>query len=84
MKATTKYFSAGSIIAESQETATGLMVITSGSVAVEMPMGQSEPSDAGPSDKADGGKALMYVFKRGCVLSTRMGPLFLIDDRLVI
>ena len=73
MKASTKYFSAGSIIADSQEMATGLMVITSGSVAVEMPMSLTETSNAGPRDKAD--KTLMYVFKRGYV-STSGGPLW--------
>ena len=59
MKSSTRYFSAGSIIADSHEQATGLMVITSGSVGVELPLDS-------PEADAENGKTLLYVLGRGC------------------
>jgi hypothetical protein len=74
MKSTTKYFSAGSLIAESREPATGLMVITSGSVGLELPpdhglsdKGQGVNKGGGGGGSGGGGKTALYVFKRGCV-----------------
>jgi hypothetical protein len=66
MKSTTKYFSAGSIVAESHEKATGLMVITSGVVGVELPHDQADNNEkeligSGPT----GSTTLMCAFKRG-------------------
>ena len=58
LRSTTKYFSAGSIIADSHENATGLMVITSGSVGVELPLDSAEAD-------AEHGKTLLYVLERG-------------------
>jgi hypothetical protein len=74
MKSTTKYFSAGSLIAESREPATGLMVITSGSVGLELPpdhglldKGQGVNKGGGSGGGGGGGgKTALYVFKRGC------------------
>ena len=58
MQSEIKYFSKGSIIADSHEPSTGLMVITSGKVGIELPMG---------SEDADGEtkKTLLYVLERG-------------------
>ena len=42
MKSETKYFSEGTIIADSHELAKGLMVITSGLVTAELPMDSKE------------------------------------------
>ena len=64
IKCETKYFSEGSIIADSRELATGLMVITSGFANVELPM-DSEEADEEHS-KPDG-KTLPFVFGRGYV-----------------
>jgi hypothetical protein len=62
MKSQTLYFCEGSIIADSHQKATGLMVITSGFVDVELPM-DSEEADEENSRK--NGKTLLYVFGRG-------------------
>ena len=56
------YYSAGSLIADSREPATGLFVITSGLVGVELPM---ESHEADEENKRPGGKTLLYVFQRG-------------------
>jgi hypothetical protein len=67
---TTLHFATGSIVADSQEPASGLMVITSGSVAVEIPHSSviKSDSEAGViSQGDDGSKSLLYVFMRGCV-----------------
>ena len=58
----TKYFSQGSIIADSREAATGLMVITSGQVGVELPMDSDEADE---EHRTPGGKTQLYVFSRG-------------------
>jgi signal-transduction protein with cAMP-binding, CBS, and nucleotidyltransferase domain len=62
LRSETKYFSQGSIIADSREEATGLMVITSGQVGVELPM---ESDEAEVEYRTPGGKTLLYVFSRG-------------------
>jgi signal-transduction protein with cAMP-binding, CBS, and nucleotidyltransferase domain len=62
MKSKIKYFSKGSIIADSHEQSTGLMVITSGKVGIELPMDSEEVNDE--NNKADG-KTLLYVLERG-------------------
>ena len=62
MRSETKYYSEGSIIADSHEPAVGLMVITSGFVNVELPM-DSEEADEETSK--DDGRTLLYVFGRG-------------------
>ena len=62
MKSKIKYFSKGSIIADSHESSTGLMVITSGKVGLELPMDSEEADEE--NKKADG-KTLLYVLERG-------------------
>jgi hypothetical protein len=62
MKSRIKYFSKGSIIADSQELSTGLMVITSGKVGIELPMDSVEADE---ENKKAGGKTLLYVLERG-------------------
>ena len=64
MKSETKYFSEGSIIADSHEKAKGLMVITSGFVNVELPMDSPEAVE----EKNKDGRPLLYVFGRGCCI----------------
>ncbi len=62
----TLHFATGSIVADSQERATGLMVITSGSVSVEIPRSSAAISASEnkiPID--DPGTSLLYVFTRG-------------------
>jgi len=58
----TKYFSKGTIIADSREKAKGLMVITSGSVDVELPIESAEAIE----ENRKNGKKLLFVFGRGC------------------
>jgi hypothetical protein len=62
MKSQTQYFAEGSIIADSHQLATGLMVITSGFVNVELPMDSEEAEEE--NRKLDG-RTLLYVFGRG-------------------
>ena len=62
LQSVTKYFSQGSIIADSREAATGLMVITSGQVGVELPMDSDEADE---EHRTPGGKTQLYVFSRG-------------------
>jgi hypothetical protein len=62
LRSETRYFSEGSIIADSREAATGLMVITSGQVGVELPMDSREASN---ENQETNGKTLLYVFSRG-------------------
>lgn len=62
MKSKTKYFSQGSIIADSHQHANGLMVITSGYVNVELPMDSEEADE---EHRKDDGKTLLFVFGRG-------------------
>ena len=64
MKSETRYFSEGTIIADSHEPAKGLMVITSGYVNVELPM---DPAEAILENGKPDGRTLLYVFGRGCV-----------------
>ena len=64
MKSTTICYAAGSIIAESHEQATGLMVITSGSVGVELPLDSSDAN-------GEHGSTLLYVLGRGCATRSR-------------
>ncbi len=60
----TKYFSEGSLIADSRELADGLMVIKAGQVGVELPMDSEEADEE--NSKQDG-RTLLYVFGRGWV-----------------
>ncbi len=62
LRSTTKYFSAGSIVADSKEPANALMVITSGQIALELPLDSDEADEE--NSKPDG-KTLLYVFGRG-------------------
>ena len=62
MKSETKYFSEGTIIADSHELAKGLMVITSGLVNAELPMDSKE---AVLENSKPDGKTLLFVFGRG-------------------
>ncbi len=67
LRSTTKYFSEGSIIADSREAAKGLMVVTSGQVGVELPMDSEEADE---ENRREDGKTLLYVFSRGCDRAT--------------
>ena len=62
LKSTTKYFAAGSIIADSKEPANALMVVTSGQIGLELPMDSMEADE---ENSKPGGKTLLYVFGRG-------------------
>jgi hypothetical protein len=62
MKSATLHFAKGSLIADSRELATGLIVITSGLVGVELPMDSAE---ADAENKRLGGTTQLYVFGRG-------------------
>jgi hypothetical protein len=62
MMSTTKYFSEGSLIADSRELATGLMVITSGSVGIELPMDSVEADE---ENSKPNGSTLLYILERG-------------------
>jgi hypothetical protein len=57
-----RYFAEGSIISDSHQEATGLMVITSGFVNVELPMDSEE---AGKESREPNGRTLLYVLGRG-------------------
>ncbi len=59
---TTRYYAAGSLIADSRELAGGLMVITSGQVGVELPMDSEEADE---ENKKKNGNSLLYMFGRG-------------------
>jgi hypothetical protein len=63
LRSTTKYFAEGSILADSRELSKGLMVITSGSVGIELPMDSAEADEE--NCKPDG-STLLYIFGRGC------------------
>ena len=65
MKSETKYFSEGTIIADSHEQAKGLMVITSGFVNAELPL---DSEDAVEENSKSDGRTLLFVFGRGWVL----------------
>ncbi len=58
----TRYFSEGSIIADSRELSKGLMVITSGFVGVELPMDSEEADE---ENMKPNGSTLLYVLTRG-------------------
>ena len=62
MKSTTRYYSSGSIVADSHELAKGLFVITSGMVGVELPIDSNEADE---ENKKEEGTTLLYVLKRG-------------------
>ncbi len=62
MVSTTRYYAAGSLIADSREIAGGLMVITSGQVGVELPMDSEEADE---ENKKQNGNTLLYMFGRG-------------------
>jgi len=62
LRSETQCFSKGSIIADSNEEAKGLMVITSGQVGAEIPI---DSDDADEENKSKTGKTLLYVFERG-------------------
>ncbi len=62
LQSTTRYYAQGSIIADSREVATGLVVITSGRVGVELPMDSDEADE---ENRTEGGSTLLYVFSRG-------------------
>jgi len=62
LRSKTLHFSQGSIIADSHESAQGLMVITSGFVNVELPI---ESDEADEENKSDTGRTVLYVFGRG-------------------
>ena len=62
LRSKTQHFSKGSIIADSQETAKGLMVITAGQVGLELPMDSAEADE---ENRKEGGNTLLYVLKRG-------------------
>ena len=66
MNSETHYFAKGTIIADSHEQATGLMVITSGHVDVELPIDSAEAAEEN-SKRDGGGKTLLFVLGRGCV-----------------
>ncbi len=67
LKSKTIHFSQGSIIADSHESAKGLMVITSGFVNVELPMDSEEADE---ENKAEDGRTVLYVFGRGYAYKT--------------
>jgi hypothetical protein len=61
IKSQNLYFCEGSIIADSHQKATGLMVITSGIVNVELPMDSRDADE----ENQNNGRTLLYVFGRG-------------------
>jgi hypothetical protein len=67
MNSETKYFPAGTIIADSKEKANGIFVITSGQVSAELPI----DSDEADKEKTEAKKChaqpnpVLYVFGRG-------------------
>jgi hypothetical protein len=70
LKSKTMYFARGSIIADSHESAKGLMVITSGYVNVELPMDSEEADE---ENKRENGLTHLYVFSRGYVKPEHFG-----------
>jgi hypothetical protein len=62
MMSTTKYFSEGSLIADSRELANGLMVITSGTVGIELPVDSAEADE---ENSKPNGTTLLYILGRG-------------------
>jgi hypothetical protein len=62
LRSSTKYFSKGSIIADSKLEANGLMVITSGLVNAELPLDSDEADE---ENRDQTGKMLLFVFQRG-------------------
>jgi hypothetical protein len=62
LRSSTRYFSVGSLIADSCELANCLLVITSGLVGVELPL---ESAEADAENRKPGGKTLLYIFQRG-------------------
>ena len=64
MLSSTRYYSEGSIVADSRELSQGLMVITSGHIGVELPMDSAEADE---ENKKPDGRTLLHVLKCGCV-----------------
>ena len=62
MKSKTYYYPKGTILADGRDSASGLMVITSGSVGVELPMDSEEADEE--QCKADG-STMLYTLCRG-------------------
>ena len=58
MMSKTRYFAEGSLIADSRELANGLMVITSGSVGIELPMDSAEADEENTKPKDT---TLLYI-----------------------
>ncbi len=61
LKCQTQYYSEGSIIADSRDDATGLIVVTSGQVSIELPMTNKRNSKLG----GEAGRSILYVLERG-------------------
>jgi hypothetical protein len=62
MMSKTRYFAEGSLIADSRELANGLMVITSGSVGIELPMDSTEADE---ENSKPNGNTLLFILGRG-------------------
>jgi hypothetical protein len=65
IKSKTIHFCEGSIIADSHQEATGLMVITSGLANVELPMDSTDADEENRRVGNGNGRTLLYVFGRG-------------------
>ena len=61
----TKYFSEGSLIADSRELADGLMVVKAGQVGVELPMDSAEADEERHNSAS--GAPLLGVFRHGLI-----------------
>ncbi len=62
MMSKTRYYAEGSLIADSRENAHGLMVITSGSVGIELPMDSAEADE---ENNKPNGNTLLFILGRG-------------------
>jgi len=62
LRSESRYFCKGSIIGDSREEATGLMVITSGQVGVELPI---DSDDADEENRTENGRTLLNIMHRG-------------------
>ena len=79
MLSSTRYFSEGSILADSRELSQGVMVITSGHVGVELPMDSAEADE---ENKKNNGRTLLYVLRRG--YAKQPVPLRSVPDHLSV
>ncbi len=59
---TTRYYAAGSLIADSRELAGGLMVISSGKIGVELPVDSEEADE---ENRKQNGNTMLFMFGRG-------------------